>query len=96
MITRPIDNDPDVFVVWTVEDIDRSTYEALLCIDTEGTPDVIRGYDPRDGIFERPGRIVASIGGIDNPEGEYAREIEDDLYAEFQAQRDSAITRGES
>lgn len=107
MNNRPITEDPNVFVVWDRDDIDSSFYEdtddpqplyvALLCVDSDDqTSDLVRGYDPSDGMFERPGKIVASLGGIDTCRGEYAREVEDELYAEFQAKRDAAISRGEN
>lgn len=106
--------DPDMFVVWEVDDIDsdffgagesaedepHALYQCLLCRDTEGKPDVIRGYDPTDGIFERPGKIVGSLGGIDlgeypNPDDPYKRVIVAEMYAEFEATRESAIVRGD-
>lgn len=96
--------DNSVFIVWEYDDdIDEPgedggpLYLAMLCIDTDATPDIIRGYDPRDGIFERPGKIVATLGGIDlggdNPMN-YKRVVAAELYAELEEQRESAIERG--
>lgn len=105
--------DADAFMVWRVDDIDSSDFdsenepyqlwEALLCVDCDPTgADLIRGYDPSDGIFERPGKIVEALGGIDlgadgHPSSDpYARVITAELYAEFEAQRESAIVRGDN
>jgi hypothetical protein len=96
----------DLFYVWTEDDIDSSSFEdtneprtlyvCYLCRDTEGTPDIIRGYDPHDGIFERPGAIVAALGGIDADDDDYRREVERELLSEFEAQREAAIVRGDN
>jgi hypothetical protein len=97
----------DLFYVWALDDIDSSFYEdtdeprplfvCYLLRDSEDPyrADLIRGYDPRDGIFERPGNIVTSLGGIDAESGNpYRREIEHELLEEFECQRESMISRG--
>ncbi len=97
--------DDDLFFVWTEDDIDSSFYEdtddpkplfvCLLCRDCDASgADVIRGYDPRDGIFERPGRVLASLGGIDVlPPDPHCDEIQADLLAELEADREAVLVR---
>jgi hypothetical protein len=102
----------DMFYVWDVDDIDSSFYSdehdpprplfvCMLCQDTDGRADITRGYDPRDGIFERPGNVVESLGGIDLPDNQtertnYKREIEGELMEEFDARREQCLKRGEN
>jgi hypothetical protein len=98
----------DLFMVWAYDEIDSSFFEdtdeprplyvAMLCRDCEPEgADVIRGYDPRDGIFERPGVVVESIGGIDaTHDDEYRDDIARELLAEFEARRERMIERGEN
>lgn len=99
----------DTFYVWTRDDIDSSFYEetdeprplyvCMLCRDTDDgeTPHLTRGYDPRDGIFERPGIVIDSLGGIDvKPPDPYALEVERELMAEFESRREAVLVRGEN
>jgi len=115
-VWRAFEADENVFAVWREDDIgswsdfddvDRSDcdpypfYECLLCVDCDYPGDLVRGYDPRDGIFERPGRVVECVGGVDfgeqgSTDDPYARVIVAQLYEELQARRENAITRGEN
>ncbi len=100
--------DDTLFFVWSDDDIDSSFYEdtdepkplnvCTLCRDCESDgADIIRGYDPRDGIFERTGRVLASLGGIDVlPPNAYCEEVEADLLAELEAEREAVIVRGDN
>lgn len=99
--------DDELFFVWAEDDIDSSFFEdtgdprplfvCLLCRDTDGKPDLVRGYDPRDGIFERPGNVVEALGGVDAEWGDpYRAEIEAELLAEFEARRETALVRGDN
>ena len=97
----------DLFYIWAPDDIDSSFFEdtdeprplfvCYLLRDSEDPyrADLVRGYDPRDGIFERPGNIVTVLGGIDAESGDpYRREVERELLEEFERQRESMISRG--
>ncbi len=100
--------DDDLFFVWQEDDIDSSFYEdtddpqplyvCLLCRDCEASDaDVVRGYDPRDGIFERPGRVLQSLGGIDIlPPDPYSDEIQGELLHELELDREAVLVRGDN
>ena len=94
-----------LFMVWEQDDINSSFYEdtddpkplyvAMLCHDCSADEaDVIRGYSPVDGIFERPGVVVESLGGCEIGDHDYRRTIEHELRAEFAARAESMIERG--
>ncbi len=101
--------DDSLFVVWQEDDIDssffdkdtddpRPLYVCLLCTDASyEDAHLVRGYDPQDGIFERPGRVLASLGGIgvddDDP---YKRVVVAELAAELEYDRESVLVRGDN
>lgn len=93
----------ELFIVWSVDDEsteEQTLYSCLLCRDTDGEPDLTRGYDPSDGAFERPGVIVAALGGIeleDHPTYRpYKRVVQAELMQELETRRESMTVRGEN
>lgn len=76
--------DPDVFVAWELDNIDSSEFE-----DTD---------DPRPLYVARlyyTDVVVESLSGVDaGPCDPYRDTVEEELYAEFEARRESMIERG--
>jgi hypothetical protein len=103
-----LESERDLFIVWDHDEIDSSDFEdtdephplyvALLCRDCEpAKASIIRGYDPADYIFERPGEILESLGGIDlDVDGPDRRVIVAALAYQFFSRRASMVERGES
>ena len=100
-----------LFFVVEFDDIDSSFFEdtdeprplyvLMLCRDCEPKhAQLTRGYSPADGIFERPGQVLDSLGGIDldeSPESRtYLQEIKNEMLATLETRRDLATVRGDN
>lgn len=84
----------------------RPLWVAMLCVevdrrDSHGIQNPHPGemliWDPHT-LSERSGTVVESLGGVDivGPSDSYARVVAAEVYAEFEARRESNIVRGDN